>query len=99
MHWQFRSINRGSDSLLKRLETLIGDWTPYISFACLRNHDVLFGKPVTNQIYIHSKMLIADDNTVIIGSENINDRVRVLRLSLPANTPAHLVCKGVALSG
>uniref|UniRef100_A0A7N6B314 phospholipase D n=1 Tax=Anabas testudineus TaxID=64144 RepID=A0A7N6B314_ANATE len=32
------------------------------------------GRLVTELIYVHSKMLIADDNTVIIGSANINDR-------------------------
>ena len=34
----------------------------------------LDGKPVTEQIYVHSKLLIADDSIVIMGSANINDR-------------------------
>jgi phosphatidylserine/phosphatidylglycerophosphate/cardiolipin synthase-like enzyme len=38
------------------------------SFACLRKHDVLYGKPVSNQVYVHSKLLIADDTAVICGS-------------------------------
>lgn len=46
----------------------------YISIAGLRTHAELEGKLVTELIYVHSKMLIADDNTVIIGSANINDR-------------------------
>jgi hypothetical protein len=29
---------------------------------------------VTEQIYIHSKLLIVDDRLVICGSANINDR-------------------------
>jgi phospholipase D1/2 len=29
---------------------------------------------VTELVYVHSKLLIADDDTVIIGSANINDR-------------------------
>lgn len=29
---------------------------------------------ITELVYVHSKMLIADDRTVIIGSANINDR-------------------------
>lgn len=29
---------------------------------------------VTELIYIHSKLMIVDDNTVILGSANINDR-------------------------
>jgi len=39
----------------------------YISFGGLRTHAELEGKLVTELIYVHSKMLIADDNTVIIG--------------------------------
>ncbi|KAG7231353.1 hypothetical protein INR49_012193 [Caranx melampygus] len=46
----------------------------YISITGLRTHSELEGKLVTELIYVHSKMLIADDNTVIIGSANINDR-------------------------
>lgn len=30
--------------------------------------------PQTEQIYIHSKLMIVDDRTVILGSANINDR-------------------------
>lgn len=40
----------------------------YISFAGLRTHAELEAKLVTELIYVHSKMLIADDNTVIIGN-------------------------------
>lgn len=35
---------------------------------------MLNGIPVTELIYVHSKLLIADDRTVICGSANINDR-------------------------
>uniref|UniRef100_A0A7N6FHX6 Phospholipase n=1 Tax=Anabas testudineus TaxID=64144 RepID=A0A7N6FHX6_ANATE len=49
-------------------------WMNYISFTGLRTHAELEGRLVTELIYVHSKMLIADDNTVIIGSANINDR-------------------------
>ncbi len=46
----------------------VGDqWMNYISIAGLRTHADLEGKLVTELIYVHSKMLIADDNTVIIG--------------------------------
>lgn len=40
----------------------------YISITGLRTHADLGGKLVTELIYVHSKMLIADDNTVIIGT-------------------------------
>lgn len=43
-------------------------WMNYISFAGLRTHAELEGRLVTELIYVHSKMLIADDNTVIIGA-------------------------------
>jgi phospholipase D1/2 len=46
----------------------------YISFFSLRNHDVIDGMPKTELIYIHSKIMIVDDEAVIIGSANINDR-------------------------
>ncbi|XP_013921703.1 PREDICTED: phospholipase D1-like [Thamnophis sirtalis] len=49
-------------------------WINYISFCGLRNYAELEGKLITELIYVHSKLLIADDNTVIIGSANINDR-------------------------
>uniref|UniRef100_A0A4W3I7B7 Phospholipase D1 n=1 Tax=Callorhinchus milii TaxID=7868 RepID=A0A4W3I7B7_CALMI len=53
----------------------VGDlWINYFSVCGLRTHADLEGKLVTELIYVHSKMLIADDNTVIIGSANINDR-------------------------
>jgi phosphatidylserine/phosphatidylglycerophosphate/cardiolipin synthase-like enzyme len=32
------------------------------------------GTPVTELVYIHSKLLICDDRIVICGSANINDR-------------------------
>lgn len=34
-------------------------------------------KPVTEQIYVHAKMMIVDDRVCIIGSANINDRSMV----------------------
>uniref|UniRef100_A0A8C6R347 Phospholipase n=1 Tax=Nannospalax galili TaxID=1026970 RepID=A0A8C6R347_NANGA len=49
-------------------------WINYISFCGLRTHAELEGSLVTELIYVHSKLLIADDDTVIIGSANINDR-------------------------
>ena len=32
------------------------------------------GEPVTEIIYIHSKLMIVDDRVALIGSANINDR-------------------------
>uniref|UniRef100_A0A8D3D819 Phospholipase n=1 Tax=Scophthalmus maximus TaxID=52904 RepID=A0A8D3D819_SCOMX len=63
------------ETVLLRPRPSVGDqWMNYISIAGLRTHAELEGKLVTELIYVHSKMLVADDNTVIIGSANINDR-------------------------
>ncbi|XP_049723073.1 phospholipase D1 isoform X2 [Elephas maximus indicus] len=75
MHFNYRTICRGENSILGQLKAEIGDqWINYISFCGLRTHAQLEGSLVTELIYVHSKLLIADDNTVIIGSANINDR-------------------------
>ncbi|KAJ8409628.1 hypothetical protein AAFF_G00230290 [Aldrovandia affinis] len=75
MHFNYRTMIRGEYSIISQLNREMDDqWMNYISFAGLRTHAELEGRLVTELIYVHSKMLIADDNTVIIGSANINDR-------------------------
>ncbi|XP_030431903.1 phospholipase D1 isoform X3 [Gopherus evgoodei] len=75
MHFNYRTMCRGDNSILGQLKAEIGDqWINYISFCGLRTYAELDGNLVTELIYVHSKLLIADDNTVIIGSANINDR-------------------------
>nr|KAF6478337.1 phospholipase D1 [Molossus molossus] len=75
MHFNFRTMCRGENSILGQLKAELGNqWINYISFCGLRTHAELEGNLVTELIYVHSKLLIADDNTVIIGSANINDR-------------------------
>jgi phospholipase D1/2 len=49
-------------------------WMKYLTLLNLRNWDTLEKRPVTEQIYVHSKLLIADDRVAILGSANINDR-------------------------
>jgi phospholipase D1/2 len=74
-HWNYASISRGKNSLLSRLkEAGVKNTSEYISFHSLRNHSKLNGNLVTELIYVHSKLMIADDKTVICGSANINDR-------------------------
>jgi phospholipase D1/2 len=46
----------------------------YLTLLNLRTCETLGGKVRTEQIYVHSKLLIADDRLAIIGSANINDR-------------------------
>lgn len=50
------------------------DWSRYLTLLNLRTWDELDGRVVTEQIYVHSKLLIADDRVAILGSANINDR-------------------------
>ena len=62
-------------SIIEELSSIMGDkWRDYIGFYSLRGHGVLNGVPVTELIYIHSKLMIVDDESVVIGSANINDR-------------------------
>ncbi|KAH8384668.1 hypothetical protein KR093_004438, partial [Drosophila rubida] len=74
-HWNYASISRGRTAILTRLqEAGIPHPENYISFHSLRNHSYLNNTPITELIYVHSKLLIADDRVVICGSANINDR-------------------------
>ena len=50
------------------------DWRRYLTLLNLRTWESLKGRVVTEQIYVHSKLLIADDRVAILGSANINDR-------------------------
>ncbi|PIN08802.1 Phospholipase D1 [Handroanthus impetiginosus] len=77
MHWQYRTLCRGHNSILHNLYDLVGPrMHDYISFYGLRAFGRLFdGGPIaTSQIYVHSKIMIVDDRTTLIGSANINDR-------------------------
>ncbi|KAL8559506.1 hypothetical protein ACOMHN_037170 [Nucella lapillus] len=74
-HWNFASICRGENSLIERLaRSEVPEPQKYIVFGGLRTWDKLNGKLVSELIYIHSKLMIVDDNTIILGSANINDR-------------------------
>ena len=62
-------------SINEQIEKIMGDkWKEYIGFYSLRGHGIVNGEPKTELIYIHSKLMIVDDKTVILGSANINDR-------------------------
>lgn len=75
MHWQYESIWRGKKSIIARLRASgVQSVRQYISFHGLRTYAQLHGKPITQLIYVHAKLLIADDEVVICGSANINDR-------------------------
>ncbi|KAF4073289.1 hypothetical protein AMELA_G00257260 [Ameiurus melas] len=75
LHFTYRTINRGKNSILSRLkEQMQDEWTQYISLCGVRTHSELGHTPISELIYVHSKALIADDRRYIIGSANINDR-------------------------
>jgi len=66
---------RAENSIIKRLIKFgVKHPSDYISFHSLRNHSALNGYPITELIYVHSKLMIVDDKTVIVGSANLNDR-------------------------
>ncbi|XP_022741381.1 phospholipase D zeta 1 isoform X2 [Durio zibethinus] len=77
MHWQYRTISRGQNSILHNLYEVLGPKThDYISFYGLRAYGELFdlGPVATSPVYVHSKIMIIDDSAALIGSANINDR-------------------------
>ena len=74
MQGQYAAISRGPLSILGQLVERGIKPENYITFFSLRKHDRLDGNYVTEQVYIHSKLLVVDDQTAILGSANINDR-------------------------
>lgn len=71
MDWHYKTIK----NLIQRISELGVNPTDYIQFLGLRTHGVnIEGKPMTEILYVHSKLMIVDDNCTIIGSANINDR-------------------------
>jgi len=72
--FEHQTIARGETSLFGQLE-MYPEYADYIKFVGLRQHGKLKnGKPATEQVYVHSKMLLVDDDYCLIGSANINDR-------------------------
>jgi phosphatidylserine/phosphatidylglycerophosphate/cardiolipin synthase-like enzyme len=76
MHYEYLTINRGVNSLFRTLRSRAPDIniSNYINFYSLRNWGVINNKIVSEQVYVHDKLLIVDDRVLIIGSANINDR-------------------------
>eukprot|EP00811_Abedinium_folium_P001745 NODE_115_length_3621_cov_6.327705.p1 GENE.NODE_115_length_3621_cov_6.327705~~NODE_115_length_3621_cov_6.327705.p1 ORF type:complete len:1029 (-),score=267.23 NODE_115_length_3621_cov_6.327705:533-3445(-) len=78
MKAQLDSISRGCDSLIGRLKSELEPphkWYHYISFFSLRQVGrTLDGHVHGEQIYVHSKVIIIDDDIAFVGSANLNDR-------------------------
>ncbi|KAK5582590.1 hypothetical protein RB653_004175 [Dictyostelium firmibasis] len=74
--WTNRTISQGGQSVLELLKNEFPDvdLAQYISFNSIRQWEVNGDRIFTEQIYVHSKVLIVDDRVAVIGSCNINDR-------------------------
>ncbi|KAH7419961.1 phospholipase-like protein D1 [Cadophora sp. MPI-SDFR-AT-0126] len=76
MQCQFRSICRGESSIFGRLRAAGIEPEDYVSFFSLRSWGRIGPRKmlVTEQLYIHAKVIIVDDRIALIGSANINER-------------------------
>ena len=76
-HLTVKSICVGEYSIKAYCERHgVFNWFDYISLSALRRAGVnpTTGLPCQAIIYVHSKLLMVDDEHVIIGSANVNDR-------------------------
>jgi phosphatidylserine/phosphatidylglycerophosphate/cardiolipin synthase-like enzyme len=74
MHFQFTTICRGTSPLFTLLKSKgVNPWE-YISFYSLRTEGRVGAARHSEQVYVHSKVMIVDDLVALIGSANINDR-------------------------
>lgn len=76
LKYTYKTISRNKGlSLIEKLYELMQDkYEDYIYFFSLRTHELINNSPRTELIYIHSKLMIIDDEVVLMGSANINDR-------------------------
>ncbi|KAF2133749.1 phospholipase D1 [Dothidotthia symphoricarpi CBS 119687] len=76
MTCQYHSICRGETSIFGRLRAVGIEPEDYIQFYALRSWGEIGPKKmlVTEQLYIHAKIMVVDDRVAIIGSANINER-------------------------
>ncbi|PWW79693.1 phospholipase D/nuclease [Tuber magnatum] len=79
MEFQYRSIyNDRGYSIMEQIAKVGVDPKKYIRFYNLRSYDRINAGQldafVSEELYVHSKLLIADDRIVICGSANLNDR-------------------------
>jgi len=71
MRWQYRTLR----TLRRRLVDAGVTFNQYVSVYSLRTHGALSGAGlVSEQIYVHSKVMVVDDRYVVVGSANLNDR-------------------------
>lgn len=82
-HYQYLSILKNGKKDRERVKSIFQvlkeekiDPDKYFSFCSLKNYQQHpeTGVYWSESIYVHSKLMIVDDRTAIIGSANINDR-------------------------
>lgn len=71
-----KTISKTVTSMIGQLQAKVGAWQNYLQFFSIRNHGrrTPTSPPATELIYIHTKLMIVDDDRIIVGSANINDR-------------------------
>ncbi len=74
IEWHIATIFKSPDSLINQVSEYDADWQKYIKIYGLRNHTMMDNKPISEIVYVHSKLMIVDDDICILGSANINDR-------------------------
>ncbi|KYQ93680.1 hypothetical protein DLAC_11611 [Tieghemostelium lacteum] len=71
-NYTLKSIQNIRNELRKKFPEV--DIDQYLTIHSLRNWEVYNEQVFTEQVYVHSKLMIVDDRVVLIGSANINDR-------------------------
>eukprot|EP00834_Sanchytrium_tribonematis_P003501 NODE_136_length_16465_cov_1.184957.p4 type:complete len:593 gc:universal NODE_136_length_16465_cov_1.184957:16464-14686(-) len=74
LEFQAKTISKGTGSILQTLAQSNINGDHYFCVFGLRNFAIKGAKCATEQIYIHSKLMIVDDCKCVLGSANINDR-------------------------
>ena len=88
-HFEYLTLCRGSGSLIGRFQAKFPDKNPfdYFSFGSMRTAGDVNGQRATEEIYIHSKLTVVDDQVAFIGSANVNER------SLRGNRDSEIMAK------
>ncbi|KAJ9448882.1 Phospholipase D alpha 1, partial [Diplonema papillatum] len=102
LYWQYNTIEMMYTMIAAALKESgsSGHPTDYLNFFCLGKREPkattspssngrkgLIAKSKRHMIYVHSKMLIVDDDYVIVGSANINDRAQ--EIAIPKSALGH----------
>ena len=74
IEWHLKTIYQSPKSLIKQVMAKDPNWQKYIKIYGLRNHALMNDIPVSEIVYVHSKLIIVDDIYALLGSANINDR-------------------------